>query len=65
MVCTPSTLNSESRWRRGNLASLMRRRRWVRFVDLGGEDLGEVAEVGAALPDRDLCEPVRFGADGG
>ena len=34
-------------------------------VDLGGEDLGEVAEVGASFPHRDLGQPVRLGADGG
>jgi hypothetical protein len=34
-------------------------------VDLGGEDFGEVAEVGLAFPHRDLGQPVRFGPDGG
>ena len=34
-------------------------------VDLGGEDFGEVAEVGLAFPLGDLGEPGGFGADGG
>ena len=34
-------------------------------VDLGGEDFGEVSQVGAAFPDRDLREPDGLGADGG
>ena len=67
MVGTASTLKSASRLRRGNLASLMRRarRRSAAVVDLGGEDLGEVAEVGASFPDGDLGQSGGFGADGG
>ena len=34
-------------------------------VDLGGEDFGEVAEVGVAFPVGDLGQAGRFGADGG
>ena len=34
-------------------------------VDLGGQDFGEVAEVGVAVADGDLREAGGFGADGG
>ena len=34
-------------------------------IDLGGEDFGEVAQVGAAFPDGDLGQPDGLGADGG
>ena len=34
-------------------------------VDLGGEDFGEVAQVGVAFPVGDLGQAGRFGADGG
>jgi hypothetical protein len=33
-------------------------------VGLGGEDLGEISQVGLALPDRDLRHPGSVGADG-
>ncbi len=34
-------------------------------VDLGGEDLSEVTEVGLPLPQRDVGQPGSFGADRG
>ena len=34
-------------------------------VDLGGQDFGEVAQVGVAFPVGDLGEADRFGAHGG
>jgi hypothetical protein len=34
------------------------------IVDLGGQDLGEIAQVGVAFADGDLREPGGVGADG-
>ena len=67
MVGTASRLNSASRLSRGKLrvGDPAGPAPSGAVVDFGGEDLGEIAEVGAAFAHRDVGEAGGLGADGG
>src|SRR6478736_1001802 len=67
MPGTASMLKSANRFSLGNLASLMRRGAapFGAVVDLGGQDLGQVPQVGVAFPVGELGQADRFGTHGG